>query len=337
MSPQASPLTRPSSLALLLTSPQAAHSNFEFTCHASAIPSLTSFATLPVSMHEGKAVRMEPATAGAVPSLRRHRMYESRGRFFDHSQFSFSCPQSMFHRGRTRDTLRNVVHSACQAGPLKLHRTRTVHSSTHSFRVARRDALRFLYAIPALPASRRVVLGSVVLRHSTFRRGAVETTKQRGTVQKACGRQLEDPSNPANLLQHLHTLCVSAVALSSRLEARAFVCRAEGEHCGGSPDCCASFYCASRGVVPQDNKCHYDGITGGGGAPCKEGKHCMTGVCENYKCTQQETPDDGDDIDGDVYGATLGKGGVVDPKKLGNEIPVIVSLVPEDLPLPTSL
>jgi hypothetical protein len=42
---------------------------------------------------------------------------------------------------------------------------------------------------------------------------------------------------------------ISAATLNTRVSSRASnVCKADGEHCDSTVDCCASFYCASRGV-----------------------------------------------------------------------------------------
>ncbi|GLB33151.1 hypothetical protein LshimejAT787_0100360 [Lyophyllum shimeji] len=82
----------------------------------------------------------------------------------------------------------------------------------------------------------------------------------------------------------LYIAGVAAVALSARsgsgLEATN-VCRVENEDCSSSVDCCAAFYCASYGKLPQDKKCHYDGILGGATARCKDSSQCLSGKCEN--------------------------------------------------------
>jgi len=57
-----------------------------------------------------------------------------------------------------------------------------------------------------------------------------------------------------------YTAGVSAAAVNNPLSARdanqAQACSADGEPCKGSVNCCASFYCASRGVSRVEN-IHY--------------------------------------------------------------------------------
>jgi len=108
----------------------------------------------------------------------------------------------------------------------------------------------------------------------------------------------------ALVISVIFSVGVSAVAIEYSLAARdgnalqaANVCKVENEHCASNVECCASFYCAGRGAIPQDNKCHSDGILGGGTARCKDGSQCLTGKCENYQCTQQPEIDPGDDGD----------------------------------------